>query len=166
MDKIKISLPKFKTSTLLNDQQIRYWNNLSPDEAISKGIEDQEEPMVRHRVIDIVIIFYWLTGLTNVLNLIVGGSLIFQINQIQKTNLAGALDYNFVKAMPYLPVLSFLGILGSVMYFWAAIKLLSGSKKAWITAIIFLVGALVLSLLNDALLTKAAWDFKALNIVF
>lgn len=114
--------------------------NLSVNSSVAKA---ETKPII----IRIISILYWLIMLSIIPGAIGGGSMIEISNNSMKNSIPGYLDYHSIKLLPWIPVVILLQSLLFVIFFYTALKINSGSSKAWKAGFITLIGYIILGIL-------------------
>lgn len=142
--------PQPQTVTIPIENTMPAQNNVQENVTISnKNItEPTEEISEKPKIIKTLSILYWVIVITNALYAVSGGIVMQILNNA--TTATFTPDYSFVKALPFLPVIAFLNGTSFLAYFYAALKLPNGSKKAWKIAFFALLGITFLNVISMA----------------
>ncbi len=93
----------------------------------------------------------FLLALINIPAAFAGSISILVTNQAMMKGNPGGLEYSMIKAIPFIGLISLPGIISLPLLLLAAIKIRSGSPKAWKSGLIILIAILLTNLLTGFL---------------
>jgi len=130
-------------------------SNQTQEVIIQQSDSVTNETIQKPRIINHISNLFWLMSAFSLFGSITGVVLVYVFHLSFKSGFKEALDFSFLKYMPYIfPLISFSGIISYILLSYAALRVRSGSYQGWRVGLIVIIVLFCFGLFTGFLITK------------